>query len=378
MTGKERIIAALEFREPDRVPRGENSFDNVFFKLICGYDTLCNGRWQEKESLWSGNREAVISDYIDGICTIAEKLCWDYVRVPVAPKIKDYSGFSRIGENEYKDDIGRIYAFNPRVGNVILPAKYEVDLEIDDLKNCNDEIIIDDSEMDILKGVVERLGKTHFIIGRLPFGGTFNWDRIGMEEYLERMITEPEFIHAICQINNAQAITYAEAMINAGCDAVMECDDYADNKGLMMGKARYNEFIEPYLRKLCKAIHDSGGYFIKHTDGVMWDALDSFADMGIDGWHGIQPSLGMDIKLLKEKYAGKFCLFGGMNVETLIAGSEEDIRGEVRHAITHGAPGGGFVLTGGNVLEPGTNHKIYLSAMNEADTIGKYPITSIY
>ena len=56
------------------------------------------------------------------------------------------------------------------------------------------------------------------------------------------------------------------------------------------------------------------------------------------------PDEFMDIKLLKEKYAGKLCLFGGMNVETLISGSIDEITAEVSYAITYGAPGGGLVL----------------------------------
>jgi hypothetical protein len=41
--------------------------------------------------------------------------------------------------------------------------------------------------------VIERLGDTTSIIGRPPVGGTFPYtSTIGMEEYLVRMITDPD------------------------------------------------------------------------------------------------------------------------------------------------------------------------------------------
>jgi len=374
MTGKERVLAALEHREADRVPRGENAFDSVFFKDVCGYDTLYNAGWEEKETLWAGGRDKVVADYVDAICAVAEKLDWDYVRVPVAPKKRDYTGFARVEEHKFKDSTGRLFAFNPTVGNVVQPAQHDADLTIEQLGDPDAPFIVDDSEMDVIRGVKERLGDTRFIIGRPPIGGTFSWDRIGMEEYLVRMITDPEFIHMSAHISCKAAIAYSDAFIKEGCDGIMMTEDYADTRGLIMGKARYEEFILPYLQKVCKAIHDRGAYFIKHTDGVMWDALDSFVEMGIDAWHGLQPSLGMNLKALKEKYGGKICFFGGVNVETLLVGSEEEIRAEVRHAVEHGAPGGGLVITCGNILEPGISTELYLSGLDETNKIGRYPI----
>ncbi len=48
-------------------------------------------------------------------------------------------------------------------------------------------------ELDIARGVIERLGDTTSIIGRPPVGGTFPYtSTIGMEEYLVRMITDPD------------------------------------------------------------------------------------------------------------------------------------------------------------------------------------------
>ena len=143
-----------------------------------------------------------------------------------------------------------------------------------------------------------------------------------------------------------------------------------------MGVDRFREFVVPSLKKQCDAIHDLGGYFIQHTDGNVWDILDSFVEIGIDGWHGIQPNVGMDMKLLKERYGGRLCLFGGINCETLIDGPPERASREAEDVIRKAGPGGGLVLTCSNVLQSGTrleNYRVVAQALQE---FGRYPIAS--
>jgi len=124
----------------------------------------------------------------------------------------------------------------------------------------------------------------------------------------------------------------------------------------------FHTFILPGLVRQVEAVHARGGYFVKHTDGNVWSILEMLVDAGIDGWHGIQPSIGMDLKLLKERYGEKLCFFGGVNCETLVAGTPEQIRTEVKYAVEHAGAGGGLVITCGNVLQPGTLLENYLEA----------------
>lgn len=375
MNSKERMIAALSHREGDRVPRGENAFDANFFEQVMGRKTLCYGGWAEKEALWSGQRDQVVADYIDAICSLTLKLGWDYIRVPLAPRKADYSGYRRTGRNTYVDGKGREYHFNPDVGNITYPVHYDTEMTIDDLQDDPD-FTVQDCEMEIARGIIDRLGKSHFLIGRPSVGGTFPYiGTIGMEEYLIRMITDPEFIHRLADIECRKSTAYINAFLDLGCDGIMVTEDYADNRGVTTGVARYEEFILPYLKRISDLVHQRGAYFIKHSDGLMWDLLDSFVELGIDGWHGIQPVIGMDISRLKEKYGGRLCLFGGINVETLIAGTPDEARKEALYALKYGAPGGGLVLTGGNILEPGTRAENYQAVTDAWQRYGTYPIT---
>jgi uroporphyrinogen decarboxylase len=376
VTPKERVIAALEHREADVVPTGENQIDNALIEQILGRPVLFNAGWRELEALWSGEREMLVADYCSVHDEIPRALEWDYVRVPTTPADREYRRPEMTGPHSWIDEDGSEVAFNPATGALAVHHR-SPDMEIDDLPDPDETPEVDPSELEAIRAVAEAIGDTHFVVARLPVDGTFPWEAtVGMEEFLIRMITDPDFVRRAIEVYVNRSIGYIEAALDAGAHAVMTTDDYSDNRSPIMGKPRFEEFIAPALARQCDAVHAKGGYFIKHTDGNTWDLLPSFVEIGIDGWHGIQPAIGMDLRKLKERFGDSLCFFGGVNCETLIEGSPDDARAEVRYAIEHAAPGGGLVVTCGNVLQPGTKLENYLAARNATREFGRYPIES--
>ena len=372
MKPKQRVTAALTHHEPDRVPHGENQIDGKLVQELFGVSHLYNMGWAEKTALWEGRRDEIARDYGTYHVKIPLKLDWDYVRVPVVPVKRGYHRPDMTGRYSWIDDEGYEVHYNPDSGNIAVRSQYP-DLSSDDLPDPDAPFAVDPSELEAIRHVVGELADTHFIIGRTPVDGTFPWQQtVGIEEFLVRMIADPEFVKKAIEVYVNRSIAYIEAMLDAGVDAVMTTDDYSDNSGPMMGIERYRKFILPGLQRQCDAVHKKGGYFIKHTDGNVWEILDSFVDVGIDGWHGIQPSIGMDFRLLKERYRGKLCLFGGVNCETLIRGTPKQTREEVRYAIQHAASGGGLVITTSNVIQPGTKLENYLALRQAVRDFGTY------
>ena len=374
MLPRERVIAQLKHEEPDLVPMGENHAHGEFMERVLGREILYNSGFRELNALWDGRRDEIVADQIRVLSELPCRLGWDYVRVPLSHRKKAYARPRMTGEYSWVDEKGQEFFFNPVIG-LEATRKFNTEMTIDDLPDPNEDFVVDPSEIECARGVVEELKKTHFIIARLPVDGTLPYKpTVGIEEYLVRMITDPEFIHRASEVYVKRCIAYMKAFFEAGVDAVMPTDDYADNRGLMMGPERFKEFILPGIEMQVAAAHSMGGYFIKHTDGNIWEALDDLVATGIDGWHGIQPSVGMDFKLLKEKFGSKICFFGGVNCETLISGSVEDVEREARYAIEHAAPGGGHVLTSGNGLENGTKFENYQAMLRVRRDYGEYPL----
>lgn len=374
MTPKERMIAALNHREPDRVPTGENLVDGKLTEEILGRPVLYNSGWQELEALWDGRRNEVVADCCRVHVELARALEWDYVRVPTVPADRTYRRPRMTGPYSWIDEGGEELTLNPDAGNVIVRSRFP-EMGVDDLPDPNARFEAHPTELEAIRYVVRELGETHFVIARSPMDGTFPWAMtVGMAGFLIRMITDPEFVRRSVEVYVKRSIAYIDAMLDAGADAVMTTDDYSDNRGPMMGAARFREFILPGLTQQCEAVHRKGGYFIKHTDGLVWDILDGFAEVGIDGWHGIQPAIGMDLRALKARYGDRLCLFGGVDCETLIRGSEARVREEARYAIQHAGPGGGLVVTTSNAVQPGARLENYLAMRQAIRDYGRYPI----
>ena len=371
---KERVIAALNHQEPDRVPTGENAVDCDLVEGILGRPTLYNARWREQQALWHGRRDEIVADYGSTHVELARVLEWDYVRVPVVPPEREYHPPVMTGPHSWMDEDGVEVQYHPEAGNIVTRPR-RPDMTIDDLPDSEMPFAVDSSELAAVRHVIQELGETHFIVGRSPVDGTFPFqETVGMEEFLIRMIDDPEFVRRAIDVYVARSICYIAAMLDAGCDAIMTTDDYSDNRGPIMGRDRFREFVLPGLVRQSDAVHARGGVFIKHSDGNVWSILDALVEAQVDGWHGIQPSIGMDLAMLKDQHGDSLCFFGGVNCETLVAGTTEQAQAEVRYAIQQAGPGGGLVVTSGNVLQPGTKLENYLAAREATRMYGEYPI----
>ena len=365
---------ALNHREGDRVPAGENQVSGELASQINGYKTLYATGFDELKALWEGRRDDVVNDYTRTIIDLAHNLEWDCVRAPEAPPNKKYNMPKMTGPYSWIDDkSGNEIVFNPKAGSMT-HSNFNRDLSIDDLPDPDDDsFTVDDSTLDILRNIVKELKDSHFIIFRAP-DGSFPYEKTGMEEFLIRMVTDEEFVRKAIDGAVNRNIKIYRAALDAGADAIMTCDDYSDNRGPIMGPEAFRKFIAPAIKKQAEAIHRAGGFFIKHTDGNVWNILDDLVDAGIDGWHGIQLNIGMDLGKLKKEYGNKICFFGGTNCDTYITGSRESIRREIIDSLNSAAPGGGLVLACSNVVPLGAKLDIYRAGRDCLRENGNYPI----
>ena len=377
MLPRSRMVAALQHREPDRVPIGELAVDWRIAEEALGVKTLYQSEWREWTALWEGRRDEIVDHYVRDLVGLARRFEWDFVVVPtVPPPRKIYPKPELLGDHRWRDDKGRIWRYSPEAGG--LPhAEYHPPMSIEDVPDPSAPVTVEDSEFESVERVLKELGDTHLVVARVP-DGTFPWkDTIGMAAYLEAMLVDPEFVRKTTAVALSRSLAYIRAAADLGAHAVLTTHDFCDNHGPIMGPRLFKEFVLPALADSAKAAHDRCIYFIKHTDGNLWSILDDMVSAGVDGWKGIQPSIGMDLKLLKEKYGGKLTLIGGVNCDTLVAGSAADVDEEVKYAIRHAARGGGFVMCSGNTLMPGTKFENYGAMVAANRRYGGYPIADV-
>ncbi len=374
MLPKSRMIAAFEHRELDRVPIGEQGVDWEITDKALEVQTLYRAKWRSYMALWEGRREEIVESHVRDLVGLVRKFDWDFVVVPLVPARQErYERPEMLAEYSWRDDKGRIWSYSPESGGHAMVVDYPP-MSADDLPDPDAPVRVDETQFEAIREVVKILGKTHYVFAKVP-DGTFPWEEtVGMATYLERMLTDPEFVHKAAAVYTNRSIAAVKAAAAAGVDGILIATDYSDNHGPLMGPKLFHEFIFPYLAQTTAAIHDEGLTFVKHSDGYTWPILDDFVAAGIDGWHGIQPRIGMDLKRLKEKYGDKLCFIGGVNCETLTDGTADEVDEEVMTAIKDAGAGGGLAICSGNSLMPGTKYENYLAMLDANRKYGAYPL----
>jgi hypothetical protein len=368
MLPKERVIAALEFKHPDRIPVGETGVDYTITEQALGHPTLYRAKWKEYTALWQGRRDEYVASCKRDIVDLARKFEHDVVPAFLVPSRRQSPPQPEfLGPYHWRMPDGRVWAYSPESeGHQFLLSNPPVTLG--DIQEIPFEL--DESQLELVQHVVKEMGGTHFILGR-PGDGIFPIARYTVEFLLTNMIDQPELVKRIIEVETRYCIRASEALLDAGCDAVLPTSDIAGNNGPFMSPAMFREFLFPWLKTECDGVHARGGYLIKHTDGKIWPILDSMIEAGIDGWQGIQPGIGMRLPDLQARYAGKLCFWGGVDMATLVAGTEDEVAAEVRLACESAPQAGGLVITCGNSVMVGVRYSNYLAQLRAARLYGQ-------
>lgn len=131
-------------------------------------------------------------------------------------------------------------------------------------------------------------------------------------------------------------------------DIVINYDDLAMQDRLMVSPAAYRSLLEPRLRRLYEFIRkNTSAKILHHSDGAVKPLLPSLMDMGVDAINPVQVSAkGMDdLAGLKSAGGGQLTFWGGIDTQQLLPnGSPDEIRREVRRTIEILGREGGYVL----------------------------------
>ena len=391
MRPKDRMLAVLNGEEPDRVPTGEIGIDYPITEHVLGHPTYYRAKYREKSALWAGKRDEVVTSQKQDIVALAKKLEWDFVPVFLTYSTQqDYAPSEFVDGTTWRDAFGRTWKHSTVTEDILcieMPRVDEAAIEI-----LQQPFTPDESELELVRHVVETLGDSHFIVGRTsielrdaapvigagPVDGTFPecYGGLMMDivDFSLRIADDPDFVKRLLAAATDRSIQVALTLIKAGVDAIVMDTDYCHQTGPWISPHHFEEIVWPLLKKQVDAIHSAGAHVIKHTDGRTWPILEMLISSGIDGIHGIQPSAGMDLAALKDKCGSKMALFGAVEGERLINDRPDQIRELVRRQIAAAGTGGGYVLTSGNSIQLGTPPQNYLAMLESLRDYGTYPL----
>jgi uroporphyrinogen-III decarboxylase len=171
-----------------------------------------------------------------------------------------------------------------------------------------------------------------------------------------------EYIHSIfdrqCEIaiGNLKRI---HAAVGDAVDAVFICGtDFGSQTSAFCSARTFRELYFPYYRRLLDWIHRNSGWrCFKHSCGSVVRFLPSFIEAGFDILNPVQCSaVGMESSKLKAHFGDRLTFWGGGvdTQRTLPFGSPEEVRKQVLERCEVFAAGGGFVFNSIHNLQAGT------------------------
>lgn len=137
-------------------------------------------------------------------------------------------------------------------------------------------------------------------------------------------------------------------MLEAGVDCIAFVDDLGSENALLFRPELYDRFFFPWHAALCDLAHSFGAHVHMHSHGNINRILDRIVDTGIDMLNPLDPTEGMDLATIKEKYGRRVTLVGGMD-KFIFEQNMDEIERRLQRALNIGSPNGRFILmdTGG-------------------------------
>ena len=175
----------------------------------------------------------------------------------------------------------------------------------------------------------------------------------GIARFSMLCLTQPEHIHAFHEIQTRCALEQVERLLPAIAPHVdvlmLSADDQGIQTGPILPPAVFNDLFVPYYRRLNDRIHQIAPRMktFLHCCGAVYDLMDGIMAAGFDALNPVQWSAGSaSYRQWKDKARGKLTLWGGgVNTQTTLPfGSVADVEREVSQVVPYLAADSGYIF----------------------------------
>lgn len=379
MTPRERVATTIRHEEPDRVPVGEWGIDHDHVSRVIGHHTYWRNRKDSTIALWEGRRDEVVDSLKHDCAELVEKLDYELITVHLVPP-KGYRHPDpprKVGDGVWEDSKGRVYKYAASNDSIVTMTHSEgkETLTDEDIEQAYKRVEnIDESQFELIDYIAEKFGNERAILGRdidiygglvSPFGGD-------QSHQLILPLTNPEEIKKMYDPVLAYNRALIEGYAKRGVLVAMQGHDFGMNTGCILPPRSIRDVYFPFQKMVVDEINKHGMIPFFHCCGQIWDILDDYVRVGYKGYQSIQGSAGMDIPTMKKKYGDSLTLWTGVQCETLVEGSREELEREVQESLEILMPGGGFIFGSTNSVQYGAQTDNYLRALEIVREHGVY------
>jgi uroporphyrinogen decarboxylase len=379
MTPRERVITALNHKEPDRVPitlgGSANHLTEHCYQLL-----------RDHFGLKDVPRRTLVGFYTTpDYNPLLEKLGTDFRFIHMrAPK--SYISNALDGPfTEFVDDWGLQHRMVSGYYD-LTGAPLGSDLTIERIENYPWPDPYDPVRLEGVKEEVESLynNSPYAIVAHRPvYGNLWEMTRwlVGMENALMMTVTDlPLFDALLSKLSEVMDGFYDAFLSVVGpyIHVIEFAEDLGTNNGPMFNPEIYRKYIKPKHKKSIELIKKKAPQVkvMLHCDGAIRKFIPDLIDAGFDILNPIEGHLrGMDPVELKKEFGNKLVFQGGVDIKgVLVSGTVEDVRREVRLRIEQMGVGGGYILAPAHNFGNDIPLKNLLAFFEAGHELGFYPL----
>ena len=382
MTSRERVIAAIERKPLDRIPR---------------YD----GFWEDAIERWLGEGLHLPEPktiQVNGETKMIDNPVYEYFNFDILPLYMDISMRFPTGlvaddgvkitvadrcgytAQKFKGRASSMHFISHMVEDEDDWEKYKERLTLDPNDTARvdcESYYLHTKEYPTWEGfqeIFQAYRKTEKFIPVNVYGPwEAAWRHHGYENSLMDLVAEPEMMADMFDRFTDLTIATVQKMIDLGCkpDAVWLVEDMGGTHTTLFSPKTYRELLLPNHKKVGDFLHANGIYFFMHSCGYIEPFIPGLIEAGLDVLQAIQANTGMHVKDLKPKFGDQLTFFGNIAVQSYKNGPEA-IEAELREKLPIAMEGGGYIYHSDHSIPPECSLETYLRTMQVLDEIGTY------
>ncbi|HZP02328.1 MAG TPA: uroporphyrinogen decarboxylase family protein [Terriglobia bacterium] len=199
------------------------------------------------------------------------------------------------------------------------------------------------------------------------------------EAWWSTLASEPDYVHALFEKTVETWIDNLKRFSRAVGDRVhvlQITDDFGTQESLLLSVQMFRELIMPYYKRGLDWVHQNTKMkVLLHSDGALFSLIPSLIEMGVDILNPVQINAkGMDPRRLKHEYGDKIAFWGGaVDCQQVLPFEKPDeIARQVEENVKAFAPGGGYVCAAIHNIQAGVPPENIVALFDSARSSSVY------
>lgn len=173
---------------------------------------------------------------------------------------------------------------------------------------------------------------------------------MGYQPFAMALYDQPDLVEALVERIASIYVPIAEAVLDMdSVGGLFTGDDMGFKTATMISPDHLREYIFPYHKRLAALAHERDKIYILHVCGNIEAVIDDLIDdVNIDAKHSFEDII-MPVEDFKARYGDRVSAVGGIDIDLLCRGGEDEVRARVREVLEACMPVGYVLGTGNSV-----------------------------